>query len=228
MSKDDFSFAPLCQCDSCVVNRRVSARTIEEERQQLLDHARHRDGTPVSSGPKKFDAGKPRMDLIPPVVLRLMADVLEFGTRKYGPNNWASGEGLPWSKLYAALQRHLNDWWEGHALDPETAKPALAHALCQLVFLLASEQHGLGTDDRFDWSHRKVKEVPSEGRTGGIVAITSRPGAMSYSDGGLEEQPPKTEECPYCKEPGHEPLCPTACKGTELEAVSFAFYEVTK
>lgn len=131
---------------------RASAHAIEEERRHLLDAARARDGTPVA---KKFDAGKPRMDLIPPIVLRLMADVLEFGTRKYGANNWASGDGLPWSKLYAALQRHLNDWWEGHALDPETNKPALAHALCQLVFLLASEQYGLGTDDRFDWSHRK-------------------------------------------------------------------------
>lgn len=175
-------------------------KTIEKERQQLLDHARLRDGTPIpepvsscpSGGAKKFDAGKPRMDLIPPVVLRLMADVLEFGTRKYGPNNWASGEGLPWSKLYAALQRHLNDWWEGKILDPETKKPALAHALCQLVFLLASEQHGLGTDDRFDWSHRKKEVVASS--------------------------------CAYCREPGHEPFCPTITKGTEFDGVSRRFY----
>jgi hypothetical protein len=103
--------------------------------------------------PKKFDVGKARHDLIPPCVPRLLAEVLEFGSRKYGANNWAKGEGLAWTRLYAALQRHLTAWWEGREqVDPETGKSHLAHALCQLAFLVASEEYGIGTDDRFKWN----------------------------------------------------------------------------
>ena len=36
----------------------------------------------------KHDAGKPRMDLIPPRAEMLLAEVLTFGANRYGDDNW--------------------------------------------------------------------------------------------------------------------------------------------
>lgn len=35
---------------------------------------------------------------------------------------------------------------------------------------------------------------------------------------------PSPIECAYCREPGHEPMCPTICSGTDLEDISRAAY----
>jgi hypothetical protein len=94
----------------------------------------------------KNDVDKPRFDLIPPEFLWGMAEVLEFGTRKYAPNNWA--KGADWSRYYAALQRHLNLWWAGEDYDEETACSHLYHAACCLAFLAAYQTRGIGQDDR--------------------------------------------------------------------------------
>jgi hypothetical protein len=43
---------------------------------------------------KKYDAGKPMMELIPPHAEIELAKVLTFGAEKYGPENWRTLENL--------------------------------------------------------------------------------------------------------------------------------------
>lgn len=95
---------------------------------------------------KKFDAGKPRIELIAPEMLTGTADILTFGAEKYGARNWE--KGMSWSRVFGALMRHMWAWWAGEKLDPETGKPHLWHASCCLMFLIAYEQRNSGTDDR--------------------------------------------------------------------------------
>ena len=98
-------------------------------------------------GGVKDNVGKPRMDLIPPRVLRAVAEVLEFGTRKYKPNNWRLG--LSWEETYGSLQRHLVAWHDLEDVDPETGLLHLSHAACQVMFLLEFALTSTGEDDRW-------------------------------------------------------------------------------
>lgn len=102
----------------------------------------------MNNGRKESD-GKPAMDLIPPIVLQALAEILTFGGQKYEPYNWT--KGLPWSKVYAALQRHLNSWWSGERYDKETNKSHLWHAVCDLAFLITYEHYNMGTNDKPKW-----------------------------------------------------------------------------
>lgn len=95
----------------------------------------------------KFDADKPRMDLLPPHALREVARVLVCGAAKYGDHNWR--EGIAFSRVYAAAQRHLNAYWDGEDLDSESGLPHLAHATCCLLFLLTYTKEHPELDDRY-------------------------------------------------------------------------------
>jgi hypothetical protein len=99
-----------------------------------------------SGGGKKNDAAKLGVHLLPPGPLCEIAKVLDFGAKKYDPWNWS--KGMAWSRLYAAMLRHLWAWWRGETLDPETGLNHLAHVGCSVLFLLQYAASGLGTDDR--------------------------------------------------------------------------------
>lgn len=86
------------------------------------------------SGGIKDNRGKAPIDLLPSRPLVAIAEVLAFGAHKYQPHNWR--RGLPWPDTYSSLQRHLLAWNNGEDLDEETGKSHLAHAGCQLMFLL--------------------------------------------------------------------------------------------
>lgn len=86
----------------------------------------------------KFDGAKARYDLIPPNALDLVARVLEFGARKYAPENWRKVPDAR-RRYFAAVQRHLWAWWRGQANDSESGLPHIAHALCCAFFILELE-----------------------------------------------------------------------------------------
>lgn len=97
-----------------------------------------------STGGIKDNRGKARIDLLPSRPLVAIANILAFGARKYQPHNWR--RGLPWPDTYSSLMRHLLAWNEGEDLDPETGESHLAHAGCQLLFLLDYTLTGVGED----------------------------------------------------------------------------------
>jgi len=86
-----------------------------------------------SIGGKKFDGGKLRYDLIPADTFKQLVEVITFGANKYAPNNWQKVES---DRYIAALYRHVEAWRMGEERDQESGLHHLAHAMCNVLFLL--------------------------------------------------------------------------------------------
>jgi hypothetical protein len=95
---------------------------------------------------KKFDEGKAPWHLAPWDAFGAVVRVLAFGATKYDERNWENG--MDWSRLFGALQRHLTAWWQGEGKDDESGMSHLWHAGCCIMFLIAYEMRGVGKDDR--------------------------------------------------------------------------------
>lgn len=101
-----------------------------------------------------------RYDLIPVEAMAKVAQLYAKGAEKYAEHNWR--KGYEWSKSYAALQRHSNEFWKGVDLDPETGLPHLAavvfHSLALLTFMEEFPQF----DDRFKSEGQNQDELLEE------------------------------------------------------------------
>lgn len=105
---------------------------------------------------RKDDAGKERIELVPPELVFAVARILTFGAAKYTDRNWE--KGMSWGRVFGALMRHMWAWWGGQGptttsflfgdTDAETGQSHLWHAACCIAFLIAYEERGTGTDDR--------------------------------------------------------------------------------
>lgn len=87
-------------------------------------------------GGVKFDNNKVRPTLMMRSLsksVRAVQEVLEFGAKKYAPDNWKLVEP---ERYDDAALRHIQAYLSGEQDDPETGKPHLAHALCCLFFRL--------------------------------------------------------------------------------------------
>ena len=69
------------------------------------------------------------------------------GALKYGRANFRV-IGVRASIYYDALRRHMNKWFEGEDIDPDSGLPHLAHALACLAILVDAQAVGKLTDDR--------------------------------------------------------------------------------
>lgn len=85
----------------------------------------------------KYDSSKPPMALLPSAPLVEISKVLDHGKQKYAAHNWRMG--IDYSRLYSATQRHLSSWNEGEDTDTESKLNHLAHAACDILFLLEFE-----------------------------------------------------------------------------------------
>ncbi|TPV96209.1 MAG: hypothetical protein B7733_05735 [Myxococcales bacterium FL481] len=65
-----------------------------------------------------------------------VADVLTLGAARYGDFNWRKVG--PW-RYRDALMRHLLAYMGGDQMDSDSSLPHLAHALCNVLFLLELE-----------------------------------------------------------------------------------------
>lgn len=81
----------------------------------------------------RYNDSKTRLDLVPLSALKDCADVFEYGAQKYAAWNWA--KGMDWSIPYACALRHLEAWYRGEDIDPESGKPHLGHVMCNLIML---------------------------------------------------------------------------------------------
>lgn len=105
---------------------------------------------------KKFDNEKVDMDLLSPYALEKIAQVMTYGKQKYGANNWRGG--IVYSRLLAAVMRHINSYRKGETYDPETGLSHLSHASCGLMMLLEFEETRPDLDDRFLKESEKKEE----------------------------------------------------------------------
>jgi hypothetical protein len=116
----------------------------------------------------KHDTEKLRYDLIPPEAMEELAKVLTHGATKYEDHNWA--RGIKWSRVFAALMRHMWSWWKGENADPETGYSHLSHALCNIVFLVTYEQRKMKQfDDRFVGPMYRAEIRPWDDVSQGVI-----------------------------------------------------------
>jgi hypothetical protein len=91
-----------------------------------------------------------RHSLIPVSALRALARHYAVGAAKYDDHNWR--RGYKWSLSYDAVQRHLNQFWDGERMDEETGSHhaicAAWHCICLFVFDTFHRHHRF--DDRYD------------------------------------------------------------------------------
>lgn len=107
----------------------------------------------------KDDNGKVRMDLLPPDCLKEVARILTDGANHYGAYNWlgANSDGteypsdgetaLKYSRVYAALLRHAYSWFSGETIDKESGRFAMAHVICNALFLLTFDMRNFSKND---------------------------------------------------------------------------------
>lgn len=84
----------------------------------------------------KFDTGKLDWSLLPYEALEEVVKVLEYGKHKYAAHNWSSNGGFKYTRVFNALMRHTLAFMRGEDKDPETGLSHIAHAACNILFLL--------------------------------------------------------------------------------------------
>jgi len=92
-------------------------------------------------------AKKVPMSGMPAPVLMECGLVKLHGDLKYGRHNWR-GAGAMASVYYDASMRHLNAWWEGEDLDPDSGIHHISHAITGLCVVRDSMMRGECNDDR--------------------------------------------------------------------------------
>ena len=116
----------------------------------------------------KDDAGKLRLTLVPRQIIYAIAEIREYGCRKYphgGVDNWKTVEP---DRYFDALARHILAAWNDHtAKDPESGYMHLKHAACNLAFLLEL----IEGDDNNGYSEKNWTGRPSAQETAGIHGI---------------------------------------------------------
>mgnify|MGYP000248982373 CR=1 FL=1 len=83
---------------------------------------------------EKHNQGKTRYSLLSVPAIKQMADVMTIGAAKYGDRNWEIGRNF--TDYYDAAQRHMQAWLNREDGDSESGINPLAHAACNLMFLL--------------------------------------------------------------------------------------------
>lgn len=88
----------------------------------------------------KHDNSKPSgFHLIPKEALIGMARVLDYGAKKYAPDNWKNCDDI--NRYKDALWRHMLDWQGGEECDSESKLKHLYHMMCNAAFLIWFEEN---------------------------------------------------------------------------------------
>lgn len=92
------------------------------------------------------------------------------GALKYGAFNYRSA-GVRASVYYDAVQRHLNQWWEGESIDPDSGLSHITKAITALMVMRDAMLNEKFEDDRppkildQDWMknyNNKVRELQAK------------------------------------------------------------------
>lgn len=104
--------------------------------------------TMKETNPKDFaGSNKLPLHLWPETATVLGSLGLLDGALKYGRANWRKA-GIRTSVYADAARRHLNAFFEGEDLDPDSGLPHLAHVLATVAILVDAQAAGMVTDDR--------------------------------------------------------------------------------
>lgn len=84
----------------------------------------------------KHDDGKADWSLMPFEAIEEINKVLEFGAKKYAAHNWKQGGGFKYTRILNSLLRHIFAFMRGEDKDPESGLSHMAHAGCNIIFIL--------------------------------------------------------------------------------------------
>ena len=96
----------------------------------------------------KADAGKPRLSLVPSQIIWDVADVREYGNRKYGDSD--SWRKVEIGRYIDALYRHMLAFVDKpESVDPESGIEHYKHASCNMAFICEKMRgsHADGTEN---------------------------------------------------------------------------------
>ena len=143
---------------------------------------------------RKDDEGKTDWSLLSLRPLAQVVHVLMYGARKYGRENYKLVPNFA-DRYYSAAMRHLADWQEQRKrentpIDGDTGKSPLAHAICDLLFLLERELEVLKQDELIEPS-RPLPDPPTFCTTPNLEEVHP-----------TEQFPPFSivKICPHCKQ----------------------------
>lgn len=112
----------------------------------------------VDGSGSRDNEGKRRMDLLCPLALEALADVLTYGAEKYDSRNWEKGNN--WGVPIGSLLRHLTAFMLGEDDDPESGLPHTAHILFNAMQLHRNFKTYPKGDDRSaalkEWRHERT------------------------------------------------------------------------
>ena len=92
----------------------------------------------------KADAGKPKLTLVPRQIIFDIAEVREYGNKKYG--NTDSWKTVEVERYRDAAFRHFMAYLDNpHGVDDESGISHLKHLACNIAFLSEMER-GISTD----------------------------------------------------------------------------------
>lgn len=92
----------------------------------------------------RHNQDKLRVDLIPTQLTEEVAKVLTFGAKKYSPNNWRGFTKEQQDEILGSLLRHILEYQKGNKFDVESGLHHLAHAACNIAFILYFEEKNNG------------------------------------------------------------------------------------
>ncbi len=85
---------------------------------------------------RRDDSGKTNWSLMPFEAVEEINKVLDFGAKKYAEWNWTNSGGMKHSRVINSCLRHLFAYLRGEDKDPESGLSHLAHAGCNILFLI--------------------------------------------------------------------------------------------
>jgi hypothetical protein len=95
----------------------------------------------------RYDAGKPKTDLLCPQALLAVAEVFTAGAKKYGEGNWQ--KGMPWRTVIGSLLRHTFKFMKGEDIDEESGLPHVDLMMANCMILSNYYREHKAYDNRF-------------------------------------------------------------------------------
>lgn len=108
---------------------------------------RYQDASEKEEKGLRSNNKKLKWSLVDYKALEPMVEVLEFGAKKYAPNNWK--KGLPVTEICESLLRHTYDFLNGEDKDEESQISNVGHILCNAMFLSYMLQNKPELNDRY-------------------------------------------------------------------------------
>ncbi len=92
-------------------------------------------GQGADGGGQRLNAGKNRIELLPPEWIWALADVMTQGSEKYEARNWE--KGMDWSAMIGCMQRHLAKFQRGQRFDGKELDIVLGTTGCHELAMVA-------------------------------------------------------------------------------------------